>query len=255
MTKENDRRLVKATVRMFDILEMIQRRNGARVTEIADELDMSKSTIYRHLATLYEREYVNKRGDEYHIGFRFLSLGEHTLSRRPEYSLIEEKVTQLAEETGERVQFVVEDHGQGVHVFREVGDNAVETDWRAGKRVYLHQTACGKVILSQLPSGRVEEIIDKHGLPAATENTITSKDELLEELEEIRNRGYAYNREEHTDSLSAVGFPVTNRSNMVIGALSVAGATYRMEGTRFTEELPDLLQKAVNDVEHSSQFL
>jgi DNA-binding IclR family transcriptional regulator len=240
---------------MFDIIETIQRRNGARVTELADELEMSKSTIYRHLATLYEREYVNKRGDEYHIGFRFLSLGEHTLSRRPEYSLIEEEVTEIAEETGERVQFVVEDHGKGVHIFREVGDNAVETDWRVAKRVYLHQTACGKVVLSQLPPTHVEEIINKHGLPAATENTITGKEELLEELDEIRHRGYAFNREEHTDSLSAVGVPISDKSGIVIGALSVAGATYRMKGTRITEEIPSLLQQAANDIEHSSQFL
>jgi len=240
---------------VFAILETIEDRNGAHVTEIADELDLAKSTVYRHLSTLFDREYVVKAGNEYHLGFRFLALGEQTLRRRPEYELIQEKVEYLADETGERVQFVVEDHGKGVHLFREVGENAIETDWQAGNRFYIHQSACGKAILSRLGDDRVTEIIEQHGLPVATENTIKDEDELLADLEQIRERGFALNQEENTNRLCAVGVPLMTESGTVVGSFSVAGASYRMEGSRLTEELPAIIQRAVNDVEHNSRFL
>ena len=86
-------------------------------------------------------------------------------------------------------------------------------------------------------------------MPEITEYTITDRDELEAEFETIRKQGYATNEEEHTKSPRAIATPVTNSDSEVIGAISIADATYRMKGDRSEEKLPELLLEAINEVE------
>jgi len=143
----------------------------------------------------------------------------------------------------------VEEHGEGVYITRAEGSEAVSVDTYAGKRVNLHCTALGKTILAMLPEGRVDEIIDTHGLPARTENTITDRAELKAELADIRERGHAYDREERLPGLRCVAAPVTSEDGDPVAALSVSGPTSRIKGDLFHEEIPEMLQSAVNVVE------
>lgn len=233
----------------FKILELLQERDGAGVTEIATELELAKSTVYRHLATLLEMEYVAKEGDQYRLGFRFLDLGEYVKGHRDAYRMAEEKVAELAERTEERAQFIVEEHGRAVFVSRETGRHAVRTDPGIGKRVPIHATASGKAILAKLPEPKVERIVESRGLERLTAHTITDRDELFESLERIGERGYSVNREENIKGLNAVGVPVLGQEDRVIGALSVSGPTKRLKGEWFTDELPELLNGIANELE------
>jgi DNA-binding IclR family transcriptional regulator len=96
---------------------------------------MAESTTHGYPKTLHEDGYPTKEGDEYDIGMRFLRLGEYSRTKETAYELAAEEVTQLAEETSERAQFVVEETGEGVFVYRESGPSAVETGSGTGKRV------------------------------------------------------------------------------------------------------------------------
>lgn len=240
---------VKTTGTAFDILEFIKEQNGARISEVADALDLAKSTVHRHLATLLDRKWVAKEGDLYRISLRFIEFGEHARSREEGYQLAREKVEELAEETRERAQFLAEEHGQGVYMFRAAGHHAVRTDPGLGKRIPLHSTAAGKAILAYLPEQQVDEIIEQSGLSRHTANTITDRDELFEELDRIRERGYSTNDQENVEGLRAVGVPVRYRDVRVLGALSVSGPTKRMKGDWYQQELPDLLRGTANEIE------
>jgi DNA-binding IclR family transcriptional regulator len=107
----------------------------------------------------------------------------------------------------------------------------------------------GKAILAHLPESRVHEILDRHGLPEKTEQTITERDALFEELSEIRERGVAFDREERLSGLRCVAVPILSNSSRVEGALSVSGPTSRMQGERFESELPERLRSAANVIE------
>lgn len=107
--------------------------------------------------------------------------------------MAEEKVQKLAAETNERAQFIVEENSRRYYTHTENGEDAVLADARTGKRIYLHDSTAGKSILAQLPESRVRKIINSWGLPAYTEYTITDESELFEELEQIREQGYALN--------------------------------------------------------------
>lgn len=241
---------VEAVDRSLRVLEILRERDGAGVTEIANELGWAKSTVHTHLQTLEQNEYIVRDGDEYVLGFRFLDLGEYVKNRKPVYSAVEPKMQELADRTDKRVQFITHEHGYAIYVRITEGEHAVSTGSQPGRRrLMLHASAAGKAILAHLPDEEVEVILDRRGLPEHNENTITDRDKLYDELEAVRDRGFAFNYEEHIKGLRAVAAPVQNADGEVEGSVSVAGAARRMQGEWFEEELPELLLGVVNEIE------
>jgi DNA-binding IclR family transcriptional regulator len=100
-----------------------------------------------------------------------------------------------------------------------------------------------------MPPERVSRIIEQTPFEKITNETITDQDTLYDELEQIRERGYAFNREENLDGLRSIGVPVNGPKGDVIGGLSVSGPSHRFTGERFKEELPSLLLGTANELE------
>jgi DNA-binding IclR family transcriptional regulator len=240
---------LKSLGNSFAIITELQAREGARVTELANATGLSKSSVYKHLATLVEHDFVTKEGDNYRLGFRFLDIGSHVRNQIEGSRVIKEKLREVAEETEETAQFTTEEHGRAVVLFRETGRRGVLTKGRVGKRFYVHQTAAGKAILSQFPDEHVRAVLARNGLPPATEATIADESALFTELEAVRERGYAYNDEESTKGLRAVAVPLMAPDDSVLGAFAVAGPTHRMKDARLEGDLPDLLRSVVNELE------
>lgn len=240
---------VASVERSYTIIHALQERNGARIQELSTHLDLAPSTIHKHLATLKQLGYVRKEGDEYQLGMRFLTIGGHIRNSKKGYRLAIELVSRLVNEVDERAQFVVEDGGRGFYLHTGITQHAVQIDRQMGKRRYLHASASGKAILANLPDDRVEEILDRWGMPAETPATITDRKELYVELEEIRATGVAFNDGESIEGLRAVGAPVKTPQDTVLGAFSVSAPAHRLKGERYEEELPDLILGFANELE------
>jgi DNA-binding IclR family transcriptional regulator len=239
-------RRIQAVETSCAILGALQELDGAGVSELADRLGPSKATIHSHLATLVDNEFVVKRGNTYQISLRFVDMGEHAKTRVDIHQIAAEEVENLASETGEVAQFMVEEHGRGVYLHKARGDRAIHTSSYIGDRKDLHCTALGKAILSQLSAERVDEIVDRHGLSARTDRTVTTRDALSDELAEIRDRGVAFDDEEVLRGLRCIAAPIEHPNGDVQGAISVSGPTNRFKGERFREELPEVVQGAAN---------
>jgi len=233
----------------FDILEELQRSNEATLTELTDSFSLSKSSIHNYLSTLEQAGYVIKDNNTYRLSLRHLALGGKARHREQIYEIAKEEVTELANETGELANLLVEENGRGAYIHRAHGADAVKTDSYIGQRVNLHSTGLGKAILAHLPEERVDEIIDQHGLPGMTENTITDRDELFDRLERVRNEGVAFDDEARVKGLRCVAVPIVNNNNVVEGAISVSGPTSRLQGDRFRSELPAKLKSVANVIE------
>lgn len=241
---------IKGAEKTIRIVEALREMDGAGVTELADRLDLSKGTVHNYLSTLREHDYVVKEDNIYYVGLGLFELGEYARNRIRIYHVAKPEINKLAEETGELANLLVEEHGLGVYLYRARGDNAVTLDTHTGKRRYLHNTALGKAILAKMEKDRVEEVLDQHGLPQTTENTITNREDLYDELDTVRERGYAYCNQERVEGLQCVAVPLMSRSNeRVLGAISLAAPTTRMKGKRIEEELPDRLMQAANVIE------
>ena len=244
-----DANTIGAVETSFAILESLKELNGARVTDVANHLEIPKSTAHDHLQTLYRAECVVKEGDDYRVGARFLELGGHARANMRLYRVAKEEVDKLADETGEQANLMIEEHGRGIFLHQAHGRDAVTADTYPGKRIYLQTTALGKCILAHLPDERVSSIIDRHGLPEITKNSITTPEELTDELEAVRERGYAIDDEERIEGMKCIAAPIIDRSDDVLGAVSVSGPTSRMQGQRFEEEIPSTVRRAANIIE------
>lgn len=250
-TTDRSRGTVKTAETVFTVIEGLEELEEARVSALAEHVNISVSTVHDHLTTLVELGYVVREGNTYRLGLRFLRLGNRateTVHLRP----VRERLEEIAEETGETAWFVVEEDGLAVHIDRELGEHGVRTANRVGRRSHLHIHAGGKAILAHLPAERVREIIDEVGLPASTENTITDEAELFEELEEIADRGYALNDNEEIQGARSVAAPIV--VDDVFGAVSVGGPANRIGDTRFREDLPELVTGMVNEIELQLQY-
>lgn len=243
------RGVIKSVETLFTVVEGIKELDGATVTELADHLGFAPSTTHRYLKTLHQNGYAVKEGDTYHLGLKFLDLGGYSRRRIALAHDIKQTVIDLAIETGELAAFIMEDDGYGVFVQRQVSPSGVQSDARIGKRIPLHLTSGGKAIMANLPPERLDEIIDRHGLPGKTQQSITDRSVLDEQLERTRDRGYAFGRGENTYGLNSVGAPVRAPDGEVCGAVTVAGPTHRMEGERMNEEIPEILLRKVNEFE------
>jgi DNA-binding IclR family transcriptional regulator len=166
--------------------------------------------------------------------------------------VVTDELDDLAAETGEVAQFATEEHGRAVYLDKARGEQAVNTASTVGKREYIHCISLGKAMLAHLPEERVEGIVDRHGLPAQTPNTITDRETLFEELETTRERGYAVDDEEKIEGVRCVAAPLTDDG--VVGAISISGPSSRMDGERFREELPRKLLRWANVIEINAKF-
>jgi DNA-binding IclR family transcriptional regulator len=240
---------VSTTKKSIRILEELKRRGEAGATELATALEMNKSTVHSHLATLAEEGFLVSRDGKYSLGLRFLEFGGYTRHRMQLFEHAEPEIKRMAERTGELANLMVEQNGWGVYLYRSKGDQAVDLNTYVGLPTHLHTTALGKAILAYLPPDRVDEIVDRRGLPAETERTVTDRGALADRLAAVRERGYAIDDGEILDGVRCVAAPVRTSDGDILGSISVSAPTSRMGQERFETEIPNLVLSAANVIE------
>lgn len=221
-------RPVKTTTTSLELLETIKELDGATVGELTDHSDLARSTIHNHLQTLLDAEYVVKENNTYHVGLKLFHLGEYARTRKQEYKLAEKAVHELSDRTEMEADFNIEEHGRLVNLFDKIAhsnDLGLET----GNYFYMHSTAAGKAMLAEMSEQRRTEILDTHGLPQQTENTITDREELLAELETVREHGYGINDEECFLGYKTIGMAICYPDGSLFGGIAVGGPTYLID--------------------------
>lgn len=250
MTKEGPKKYkVKSTATTFRIIEILRKRDGTDLSELATELELAKSTVHNYIATMKRMGYVVEEGGVYYPGFRFLEVGTYVKQRKDEYAMVERKVDELVEETGERGQFIVNGNGIGVCLHTARGNHGVDILPEIGSAMYLHASAAGKALLAAMDEQQVEQVIQKWGLPELTDRTITDEAELFRELGDIREQGYAKNDGQMIEQVRAVGVTIQSPYDQLIGSISIGGPTYRIKDAFYHETLPDLLLGVKNELE------
>lgn len=245
-------RTLKTVSRAFDVVRALESLDGAGVTELADHLDLSKSSVYNYLSTLCEEKFVVKQGDTYELSLQFLLVGEYVRNQNTLYRHGRSELDDLAKKTGEYAHLSTVQHGLSVNLYKVAGDKAVGSSYQTHKLQkpdYLHFSATGKAILAYLPRERVDWIIDQYGLVSKTENTITNREKLYDELEQIHEQGYALNDEEEITGLQAIGAPLTNRHGRLLGSISVSGPVKRMKDPKYHETIIDHVVNTANVIE------
>lgn len=254
---EQKARPVKTTLTSINILQLVKDQSGATMNEIADQLGLAKSTVHNHVSTLEAEQLLVKQDSHYHVGLRNLEFGEYARSRDPVHRPARIQVYRLAEATNEEANFAVSQNGYMYTLEYVMGDPSPQNPeagsqfLKVGSKFLMHNSSPGKAILSQYSSTKIDRILDEHGLPESTENTITDRKALFEEIEAIAERGYATDSEELKRGYRSIAAPVTGPDGSVIGALSIGGPAYRFDFSepQVNESVSTLMQ-SVETVEN-----
>ncbi|MEV0470782.1 IclR family transcriptional regulator [Streptomyces prunicolor] len=220
---------VQSVDRAVSILQVLATRGPSGVTEIAEELGIHKSTVFRLLATLESRGLVEQDTERgrYRIGYTMVELAAGA-SKVNDLSLLSRPVCQeLAAAVGDTVNVAIHDGHDVITVDQAIGAAVIASiDW-VGRRAPLHATAAGKLFMAHMTPDQVAEIFAE-GAEKYTPHTIVDPTTLAAALETIRERGYATTSEEHEIGLAAIAAPVRALDGKVIAAVTLSGPTFRL---------------------------
>ncbi len=218
---------------VLEALAMAPGSRGLTLTELSQRLGMHRSTVFRFLATLQGRGYIDRdpATNSYRLGVQVLLLAATWLNDLDIRRVAKPVLQTLCDQSQELVHLTILDHGDVVTIDRIEGRQPVSLQTGIGNRRPAHCTASGKAILAYLPAGEVEPILAA-GLAAMTAETVTSPETLRRQLAEIRERGYAIDRGEHFEGVCCVAAPVFGYERTVVASISIAGPAPRMADER-----------------------
>jgi DNA-binding IclR family transcriptional regulator len=242
MEREN---MVKSVSRALDIIHLVSlKKGGLGVTEIANQIDINKSSVYRILSTLVQYGYIeqDRETGRYKLGYTFLEISSKLLESIDLRTEAKPFLKKLENETNEVIHLVVYDQGEVVYIEKLDGNETLRMHSKVGNRAPMHCTSVGKAILAHLPSNIVLDILDRKGLPMHTKHTITNKDEFLKELIRVKEKGYALDLEENEYGIRCIAVPIFDHLGKVIAAVSVSGPTIRMTDERLEQLKPQMIE-------------
>lgn len=243
-TAERDTGIVQSVDRAVTILEALAHAGEAGVTDVAAELGVHKSTAFRLLGTLEQRGLVEQADDrgKYRIGIGLVRLASTTTARLDLVKQGRPACQKLAAETGETINIAILAENSALYLDQIAGSAALQPHNWVGRRIPLHATSNGKVLLAPLDRSEVDELLPD--LEAYTDRTITRRATLHRELAEVHERGYAVAVDELEEGLSAIAAPVYDAHGDLIAALSVSGTTYRLDADTLASTAGPLLDAA-----------
>lgn len=243
-TNKTDGRYVKALQKGFRLIEELGQRGQAGVSELAAALDMPTSTVHIYLQTLRDIGYVINKNNNYQLSLRFLEIGSKVRDQKKVFAVARREMMDLCRMTGQTIGLGVFENGQRVQLWQIEGANAVNDNIHIGEYTKLHWTSLGKTLLASRTDKSIDRIIDEHGLPRATEKTITDKSDLFNEIERIRERGYTVEDEERKVGIRSVSVPVTDSAENTIAAMGIVAPKNTLTSTQCSEYVEQLKNKA-----------
>lgn len=216
---------VKSADRTLDLLELLaQWGREMSHAEIAEALDIPKSSLTKLLRNLTDRGYLRFVADTkgYRLGDAILKLAQQSNQRRSLIECAQPVLRDITQQTSESCA-LSQLKGEQVEVVATVtSEQRLQSHMRLGDLAPLYAVSGGKAILAYLPDGMREEYMRAVTFQRFTKNTISSKKALLATLEDVRKNGFALSMEEYTPGIVGVGVPILSPGGFPLGSLNVA---------------------------------
>jgi IclR family KDG regulon transcriptional repressor len=236
---------VSSVLKVFGILQALGEQKEIGVTELSQRIMMSKSTVYRFLQTMKTLGYVNQEGetDKYTLSLKLFELGGKALEHQDLIQIADVQMHRLGKLTKETLHLGALDEDSVVYLHKIDSEYNLRMYSRIGRRCPLYSTGLGKVMMAWLPEEEVRSMLAKVTFERFTERTLSNVDEVLAELVQVREQGYAEDNEEMEPGLRCFAVPIYSRMGRIIAGLSLS-----LPLVRFSEENKDelvgLLHKA-----------
>jgi IclR family transcriptional regulator, acetate operon repressor len=240
---------VQSVERAFELLEIIASAGPSiAFGELAARAELPQPTIHRLVRTLLNMGYVRQLPNRhYALGPKLIRLGERAAQLIGAWS--RPHLAELVERTGESANMAVLDNDMAIYVAQVPSPHSMRMFTEVGRRVFTHCTGVGKALLMQLPDDAVVTLLKRTGMPASSENTHTTEDALMRDIELSRSRGYAVDEGEQELGVRCFAVPVPDAPTLT--AISISGPASRLTLKSATKVTP-LLKRVARDL--ASEF-
>lgn len=220
------------------------------VEEISAELGIPASSVYRHIRVLKEHGYlIEDNYGNYKLGYKFLELANIVRADISLTSIAKPYMDELTTRFRETTILNVISGVNAVCLTTSVIDNAaIKVSSAEGKVMPLYSGASAKALLAYQDDKVIDKIFDHSLIENITENTITNKEKLIEDLLQVKKYGYATSVGELDEGVKAYGFPIKNSKGEVIASLTIAGPEFRMKH-RSEEDIVSTFKSVITQIE------
>jgi len=218
---------VAALHKACEILDFLLVKGDATFTEIYTSLGHPKSSTYKTISTLESLGLVRMIGqsNRYALGLKLIELGAKAANKVDMTTEAKPILRALSMESHRTCHFGILDGSEVIYLLKENIHGAISLDTWAGKRLDVHCTAMGKVLLAWLPEKEVDRILAGARLTKYTPNTMTTAEDIKAALVEVRARGWATDDEENNRMVRCVAAPVRDSRGKVCAAFSIITLT------------------------------
>ena len=230
-----------------------ERRPELGISEIADEIGLSKSTVHRYAITLVSLGYLEQLSSshKYRLGLRVIDLGMSAMNSTGLREHARPSLERLRQDTGYTVSMGVLDGTDILYLdrlpSRRREQARIDLDLRPGSRLPAYCTSMGQVLLAYLPEDERNQRIDDMGeLVSHAQKTIVSKRTLHQELTQIRETELAINDEEHGPELLSIAAPIHDNNQNVVAAINIAANTSTISRDNFVDTFGSQLRSTAH---------
>jgi len=249
--KEKSEYIIQAVDHALDLLEQFQGDvDELGVTELSKRLKLHKNNVFRLLATLESRNYIeqNRVTENYRLGLKTLELGQTFIKQMGLLRQSRPVLEALVRECNETTYVAILKDFHIVYLDTVETDLTVRVVTRVGSRLPAYCTAAGKVQLAYMTDEELDNYIPSKELKRYTPNTISDKEELKKHLAMVAEQGYAVDNEELDNGVRCVSAPIRDYTRRIIGAVSISGPSMRFSDERIEKELIPLVKKAAEEI-------
>ncbi|MGA2410046.1 MAG: IclR family transcriptional regulator [Candidatus Binataceae bacterium] len=251
--REKTNYLIQSVAHSLDVLEQFfGEADELGVTELSKRLKLHKNNVFRLLATLEARGYIeqNKATENYRLGIKCLHMGRRYIHHMGLVRQARPILAEMARKCRESALVAIA-RREGIVPLEaaEPDDRAVRITPPIGIALPLHCTAIGKVHLAFEVGEQILSILPEE-LPRHTDHTLVDRSALLEQLHSVVRDGYACDTGEYFEDVSSVAVPIRDYTRSVVGSLAVAGPAYRLPYERISNEIAPLVLEAGRELSH-----
>ena len=223
--------LVKSILKAFDILEILDKKQELGISELSEYLQWDKSTVHRLITTLRQKGYVvqNSSNQKYSNSIKLFEMGNNVVEKLGLRRQAQPYMEKLAELTHETVNLAIMDEVHIIYIDKIETPATIKVDLNIGKKLPIFCTGLGKTILAFKTEDEVKELLKDEDFIKYTSKTVENIGDLLDQLREIKDKGYALDDEEYVEGLQCVAAPIRNYTGEVVAAVSIAVPKYRYE--------------------------
>ncbi|HOL17343.1 MAG TPA: IclR family transcriptional regulator [Bacillota bacterium] len=225
-------------------LFFLSTRKSVGVTELAQELQINKSTAYRILETLQKYNMVeqSKSSAKYRLGPAILRLSDQLYKNLNIIALARPHMIRLADEVGESVHLCLLCNDSAVVIEQIITNSRLIVNAKIGNIEPLHASSVGKCLLAFSEPAIMEQLLNRMEFPAFTDKTITDREAMRAEIEKIKAQGYAVDNGELSSDIKCVAVPVYNHMGEAIYSLGISGPLTRMTESKTEDTVKKLLK-------------